>query len=80
MASREPERAEYERRVLAWLRRRFLEEGHPVYHGRGRVMFEDVWIESSGSDRSSVVVTFRAPGRPDCLFGRREDAVGPPEP
>ena len=80
MASREPERVEYEGRVVAWLRKRLFEEDHPVYCGRGRISFEDVWLENAGSKKSSVIVTFRAPHRPGCLFGRREDAVGPPEP
>jgi hypothetical protein len=39
-----------------------------------------VRLEGVGSETNSVVVTFRAPERPGCLFGRREDAVGPPEP
>jgi len=78
MSSGEPERAEYERRVVAWLREHLLEKDHPVYHGRGRISFEDVRLEDAGSEGSSVVVTFRAPGRPGCLYGRREEAVGPP--
>ena len=80
MSSREPERAEYERRVVGWLRRIFLESDHRVYYSGGRIEFEDVRLEEAGSDKSSVVITFRAPDRPGCLFGRRKDAVGPPEP
>lgn len=80
MPSREPERAEYERRVVEWLRKHVLERNYPVYRGRGRVEFEDVRLEGAGSEESSVVITFRAPNRPGCLYGRREDAVGPPEP
>ena len=80
MPSREPERAEYERRVVGWLRRLFLESDHHVYYSGGRIGFEDVRLERAGTEEISVVITFRAPGRPGCLYGRREDAVGPPEP
>lgn len=80
MASREPARAEYERRVAGWLRRHFLEGGYPVYYSGGLIEFEDVRLEGAGSEESSLVITFRAPDRPGCLYGRREDAVGPPEP
>lgn len=80
MPSREPERPEYERRVVEWLRWKFLGGGSPVYYFGGKIEFEDVRLEESGSEESSVVVTFRAPDRPGCLFGRRENAVGPQEP
>lgn len=81
MSSREPEREEYERRVVEWLRRRFLESDHRLDNSFGsRVQFQDVRLEEAGSGKSSVVITFRAPNRGACLFGRREDAVGPPEP
>ena len=80
MSSPEPERPEYELRVFEWLKWKFLGGGSPVYCSRGKVEFEDVRLEGTGTEKSSVVVTFRVPGRPGCLFGRREDAVGPPEP
>lgn len=80
MSSREPERPEYERRVVKWLRWKFLGGGHPVYYSGGQIEFEDVRLEKLGSEKSSVVITFRAPDRPGCLFGRRENAVGPHEP
>ncbi len=80
MSSPEPERPEYERRVAAWLRWKFLEGGSPVHYSGGKIQFEGVRVEGAGSESSSVVVTFRAPSRPGCLLGRREDAVGPVEP
>ena len=80
MPSREPERAEYERRVVGWLRWKFLGGGHPVHYYGGKIQFDDVRLENAGTEKSRVAVTFRAPHRPGCLFGRREDAVGPPEP
>lgn len=80
MSSREPGRPEYERRVVEWLRWKFLGGGHPVHYCGGRIEFEDVRLEKPGPEESSVVVTFRAPDRPGCLFGRREDAAGPHEP
>lgn len=80
MSSPEPERPEYERRVVDWLRWKFLGGGHPVHYYGGKIEFEDVRLEKRGSEESSVVVTFRAPHRPGCLFGRRENAAGPPEP
>ena len=81
MSSPEPERPEYERRVFEWSRRRFF-ESDPCLHNPsgGRIEFEDVRLEGAGAEESSVVITFRASGRPGCLYGRREDAVGPPEP
>jgi hypothetical protein len=79
-SSHEPERPEYERRVVGWLRRHFLDNDYPVYYSGGRIRFEDVRLEGAGTRESAVVITFRAPGRPGCLYGRREDAVGPPEP
>lgn len=79
MSSSEPGRAEYEVRVAKWLRWKFLQGGSLVYSSGGRIEFEDVRLEKPGSEESSVVITFRAPNRPGCLFGRREDAVGPPE-
>lgn len=80
MSSREPERPEYERRVVGWLRRRLLDNDYGVYYSGGRIEFEDVRLEGAGTREGSVVITFRAPNRPGCLYGRREDAVGPPEP
>lgn len=79
MLSREPDRPEYERRVVGWLRGHLLGEKPGTFHpGRG-IGVEDVRLERSGKE-SSVVVTFRDLKRPECLFGRREDAVGPSEP
>lgn len=80
VSSREPKRTEYEHRVVEWLRRHFLEGDHHVYYSGGRIWFEDVRLEGGGAEESSGVITFRVPNRPGCLFGRREDAVGPPEP
>lgn len=37
-------------------------------------------LEVAGTRGSFVVITFRSSGRPGCLYGRRVDAVGPPEP
>jgi hypothetical protein len=81
MPTREPERAEYERRLVEWLRRLFLESDHhvPYRHG-GRIEFADVRLERAGTEGSPVVIMFQAPDRPGCLYGRREDAIGPPEP
>lgn len=80
MSSREPDRPEYERRVVGWLRGHLLGEKPGAFHpGRG-IGVEDVRLERSGKG-SSVVITFRDLKRQEeCLFGRREDAVGPPEP
>ena len=78
--SRESERPEYERRVVGWLRGRLLDNDYPVYYSGGRIRFEDVRLEGAGTRESSVVITFRAPNRPGCLYGRQEDAIGPPEP
>ena len=80
VASPERERPDYERRVVEWLRWKFLGGGHPVYHSGGRIAFEDVRLEGAGTQESRVVVTFGVPGRPGCLYGRREDAGGPREP
>jgi hypothetical protein len=66
--------------VVGWLRRCLLDNDYPVYYSSGRIQFEDVRLEGAGTPESSVIITFRAPGRPGCLYGRREDAVGPPEP
>ena len=78
--SPEPERPEYEGRVVRQLGRILIEGNLRVFH-RGRpVIFEDVRLEGVESAASSVVVTFRSPERPGCLFGRREDAIGSPEP
>ena len=80
MSSCEPGRPEYEDRVVRHLRRTLVEGDLRVYH-RGRpVRFEDVRLEGSESEAGAVVVTFRSSASPGCLFGRREDAVGPPEP
>ena len=80
MSSPEPGRPEYERRVVRHLRRTPIEGDLQVNHLRNPVRFEEVRLEGAGSGAGSVVVTFRASDRPRCLFGRREDAVGPHEP
>ncbi|MBA2345616.1 MAG: hypothetical protein H0V83_11105 [Rubrobacter sp.] len=78
--SPEPERPEYEGRVVRHLRQ-ILIEGNLRVSDRGRpVVFEDVRLDGGKSTVSSVVITFRSPVRPGCLFGRRKDAMGPPEP
>ena len=79
MLSREPERPGYEHRVLGWLRGHLLGDRPGVFHPGGGIRIEDVRLEDS-ADGGRVVITFRDPGRPGCLFGREEDAVGPPEP
>ena len=80
MSSPEPERPEYECRVVRHLRRTLI-EGDPQVNHLGRpVRFEEVRLEGAESEASSVVITFRASDRPGCLFGHREDAVGPYEP
>jgi hypothetical protein len=64
--SREPERPEYERRVVGWLRGRLLDNGCPVYYSGGRIRFEDVRLKGAGTRESFVVITFRAPVRGAC--------------
>ncbi len=78
MSSREPERPEYERRVVGWLRGHLLGDKPGIFHPGGGVRIEDVRLEGS-REEGSVVITFRDQRRPECLFGRKEDAVGPPE-
>ncbi len=80
MSWSEPPRPEYEGRVVLHLRRTLV-EGNLSVHQRGRpVQFEDVRLEGAETEESSVVVTFRLSREDRCLFGRREDAIGPPEP
>ena len=79
MSSREPERPEYERRVLGWLREHLLGDRPGVFHPGGGIQIEDMRLEHS-AEGGSVVITFRDSGRPKFLFGRKEDAVGPTEP
>jgi hypothetical protein len=79
MSSREPERPEYERRVLGWLRGHLLGARPGVFHPGGGVWIEDVQLVGAGKG-GSVVITFRGLDRPECLFGRKEGAVGPQGP
>ncbi len=78
MSSPEPERPEYERRVVRHLRRTPVEGDLQVNHLGRPVRFEEV--RRGVREAKSSVILFRAPDRPGCLFGRREDAGGPHEP
>lgn len=61
----------------------------PPYYSGGRIEFEGVRLEGAGTQQGSVVITFRAPDRPGCLYlrppGRRgraaplQDPGGAPE-
>ena len=66
-------REEYERRVLAALRKELL-EGSPLIEQEGRIKMEDVRLETSGSPHQ-VHLLFREAARPACLFGFRAPAV-----
>lgn len=66
-------REEYERRVLATLRKELL-EGSSLVEREGRIRMEDVRLETSGSPHQ-VHLLFREVARPACLFGFRASAV-----
>ena len=66
-------REEYERRVLAALRKELL-EGSPLIEQEGRIRMEGVRLDTSGWPHQ-VHLLFREAARPACLFGFRAPAV-----
>jgi hypothetical protein len=66
-------REEYERRVLATLRKELL-EGSSLVEREGRIKMEDVRLDTSDSPHQ-VHVLFREVARPACLFGFRTSVV-----
>lgn len=66
-------RKEYERRVLAALRKELL-EASPLVEREGRITMEDVRLETSVSPHR-VQMLFREVARPGCLFGFWAPAV-----
>jgi len=70
-------KVEYETHVLEGARAASLEQ-YP--HGSPEATIEAIKIEGEGQD-TSLVILFRIPARPDCLFGTRSPMwpVDPPE-
>ncbi len=76
--------AEYERLVLQELRRILMAPGGQAENLERRgethkgVRVEEVRLDDSGPERE-IVVLFRDPGRPECLFGYRIEALETPD-
>lgn len=81
MSRRRIEVDEYERRVLLYLRKHLV--GDVSDSGELEMSFavEDVSLEKSSTpDEDSIVILFRVPDRPGCLFGYRAPALNEVDP
>ena len=69
--------ASYKQRVVAWLQHRLIEQEPGIWSKGEQITVEDVYIEQGKPAGNELVILFRDPQRPHCLFGFRTDPSPP---
>ena len=67
----------YEQRVVTWLQHRLIDQEPLIWSKGEQITVEEVRLEQGKPKGDMLVILFRDPQRPRCLFGFRTDPSPP---